>query len=152
HNLEVEKEDDEEIQDDEMAPTCSDEIIDRYSGDEKLTEPIDALLDDYRMPKSYFSKASTADLVAMMMRINGQHGGHNFLHLGDVREAMGIGKSEFENLILQARRQGLVSLSDAEGRNRLSDRDRDAVIRQGNEVLLYASLRKCQEVVDLVMK
>lgn len=86
------------------------------------------------------SNTSSQSVVSAIVKLDTD--GMNFIHLGDLRESLGLEKEDFQKLIQQAQKEGLIFLSDAEGRNKLSPRDKDSLIWDGDSALLYASLRK----------
>lgn len=67
--------------------------------------------------------------------------GYNFVSLVDLRRALPLPRGEFDRLLLEARRRGLLSLAAAEGRFRLGQAELDAAVREGDELLLYAMRR-----------
>jgi SPP1 gp7 family putative phage head morphogenesis protein len=87
-----------------------------------------------------------ADKIKTLSRAKG---GHNLVHLGDLREAVPEWTDQdFRSVLTAARRAGRVSLSAAEGRHGLTERDHKYGLREksGNpsapeNFLLYASLR-----------
>lgn len=55
--------------------------------------------------------------------------GHNFVHLGDLREALpNASKEHFEKLLDQAQREGKLTLSAAEGRHGVNERDKKSAV------------------------
>lgn len=66
-------------------------------------------------------------------------GGHNFVSLAELRQAIGVERSVFDEELRQLRALGEYSLSAAEGRHGLSEADRAAGILEDGTLLLYVS-------------
>ncbi len=71
-----------------------------------------------------------------------QHGSINLVSLVDIRHALAFDRATFDRELNELRRAGRFSLSGAEGRHGLSEEERDAAIREGDNLLLYAMRRK----------
>lgn len=65
--------------------------------------------------------------------------GSNLVHLGDLRTAMKWERKQFDLVMWEARKAGLIVLASVEGRHGISDYDRAAMIVEGSDRLLYAS-------------
>lgn len=79
-------------------------------------------------------------------RIDARSGGHNYVLLYDLREALsdlGVGREAFDSGVNQLRRRRIASLDSADGRHvRLSKEQMGAAIREGDSILVYAALRR----------
>jgi hypothetical protein len=93
---------------------------------------------------------ATAHIVDLIQRTD--KAGYGLSHLGDMRELSHLSKDQFDRAVDHARRAGAVSLSNAEGRHGLSERDRASSIyepdyttmEEGKPMMqakLYAHLR-----------
>jgi hypothetical protein len=74
--------------------------------------------------------------------IDRQTGSHNFVSLVDVRRAMPLERTDFEEGLRRLRQAGRYTLSGAEGRHGITDEERAAGIQENGAVLLYVSQRR----------
>jgi hypothetical protein len=70
-----------------------------------------------------------------------QRGGVNLVSLADLRRALPVDRAAFDRELNQLRRAGRFSLSGAEGRHGLRDEEKDAAIREGDNLLLFVARR-----------
>jgi hypothetical protein len=69
-------------------------------------------------------------------------GGHNFVHVGKLRNHLGWERSRFDNAYSHHRRSGTLTVAGPEGREGLSEEDRAAMIRDKNDGdVMYLSRR-----------
>lgn len=82
---------------------------------------------------------SVQDLAAALAKVDSAKGGHNLVHLGDLREELGLDKPAFDSLVTEARKAGVLGLAKGEGRQGYSDRDKaEEHTDATGEKLLYA--------------
>ena len=74
-------------------------------------------------------------------RLDRAKGSHNFIHLLDLRQALGVSRAAFDAGLDQLRRAGRYVLSAAEGRHGLTAEERSAGIAEDGALLLYVSRR-----------
>ena len=91
--------------------------------------------------------ASVDRLTQVVARIDKEKQRYGLVHLADVRAAFPkLSKAEFDRAIQDARKAGKLSLSAAEGRHGISEKDREAAIHEkdftgGSRALVYVSVR-----------
>lgn len=84
------------------------------------------------------------DLTAAFRSMPGAQ--HNLVHLGDLREKLGMAKADFDRYVKEAQRIGVLTLSRGEGRHGKTERDRAEEIElPGADRVLYGSLREHAE-------
>ncbi|MCI0456326.1 MAG: hypothetical protein L0Z62_05040 [Gemmataceae bacterium] len=72
-------------------------------------------------------------------RLDRQGGGHNFVSLVSLRQALPVGHEQFDSGLRVLRRAGRYTLSAAEGRHGISPEERDAGITEEGSLLLFVS-------------
>jgi hypothetical protein len=72
-------------------------------------------------------------------RLDRQGGGHNFVSLVSLRQALAVGREQFDQELRALRRAGRYTLSAAEGRHGISPEERDAGIPEEGSLLLFVS-------------
>jgi hypothetical protein len=113
----------------------------------KVSEPVKTTgVERVGGPPAVGTAAANAHLVQHLTTLGGTSGG--LVHLGDLHAATGWSRQDFEVAVHGARRAGMVTLSGAEGRHGVTERDKasaiyekDPVTGRADSMLLYASLR-----------
>jgi hypothetical protein len=113
----------------------------------KISEPVKTTgVERAGGPPAVGTAAANAHLVQHLTTLGGTGGG--LVHLGDLHTATGWSRQDFEVAMQGARRAGMVTLSGAEGRHGVTERDKasaiyekDPVTGRADSMLLYASLR-----------
>jgi hypothetical protein len=71
-----------------------------------------------------------------------QRGSINLVNLVELRKALPFDRATFDRELYEMRRANRFSLSGAEGRHGLSEEEREAAIREGDNLLLYVMRRR----------
>jgi len=79
------------------------------------------------------------DFDAAFDRLDRQGGGHNFVSLVALRQALPIEREQFDQQLRQLRQAGRYTLSAAEGRDGISPEERAAGILEEGSLLLFVS-------------
>lgn len=96
------------------------------------------------------SQATHGHLLRSWNELDKAKGGHNFVSLVDLRRAHPeLNRQQFDQLIDDLRRQGILTLSAAEGRHGITREEQEAAIQESpapgsnfpGQALLYASIR-----------
>jgi hypothetical protein len=72
-------------------------------------------------------------------RLDREGGGHNFVSLIALRQALPLARADFDREVRQLRQAGTYTLSAAEGRDGISPEERAAGITEEGSLLLFAS-------------
>jgi SPP1 gp7 family putative phage head morphogenesis protein len=112
------------------------------------TQPIASSPTTSPTPVPTSSEESTLDTPTLLNKLReADRSGDNLVHLGDLLEATGVSKDTLHRAIERARKAGKISLSGAEGRFGLTERDKESIVRErgiggdSDKLLLYASVR-----------
>lgn len=103
-------------------------------------------------PVAFFDKAHAAQSLTQSADRLGREN-YNLTHLGDLRSAHPeLSKEQFDTALQHARSQGRISLTPAEGRSGVSQRDKDSAVYEHDQstgrhdkMMLYASVRNTLE-------
>ncbi len=89
----------------------------------------------HRPPSTDFASA----FDSAFDRLDRQSGGHNFVSLVALRQALPVGREPFDRELRVLRQAGRYTLSAAEGRHGISPEERDAGITEEGSLLLFVS-------------
>ncbi len=81
-------------------------------------------------------------IVRTFDALSRKQGGCNLVSLTLLRAAVNLPRITFDLTLRSLRALGVLSLSQAEGRHGLTQADKDACIREGDNLLLYVSRRR----------
>jgi hypothetical protein len=94
-------------------------------------------------PVKAVAAAAPADFPAAFQQafdvLDRQGGGHNFVSLIALREALPVGREPFDRGLRELRQAGAYTLSAAEGRDGISPEEREAGIAEEGSLLLFVS-------------